>query len=128
MIPVLIDSCTWIKGLAGTEPFLSIVRQLTADERYNLLAHEFVYGELLIGDKGARATFLANTYVKLDYARTVAHREVVELVRARKLYGIGIGWIDAHLLASAMAGGALLYTADNDLHKAAVLLDIAYHP
>lgn len=122
---VIIDTCVWVRWLASKQPHVRAVDYLLEEEL--VLGHEIVYGELLIGDKGARAKPLS-TYVLLNYAKTIAHQEVVELVRARHLYGVGIGWSDAHLLASALASRALLYTTDVDLHKAAVKLSIAYKP
>ncbi|GBF39106.1 hypothetical protein [Leptospira johnsonii] len=41
------------------------------------------------------------------------------------LAGLGIGWIDAHLLASCVLGRAKLYSADLSLAKAAEKLGIA---
>ena len=52
--------------------------------------------------------------------------DVVTFVRDRKLYGRGVGWIDAHLLASALVGGLRLWTTDPALAALAKELDIAY--
>lgn len=46
---------------------------------------------------------------------TMPHAEVVELVRRRRLEGRGVGWIDVHLLASALVEHAALWTADDRL-------------
>src|SRR6266851_8692561 len=62
-------------------------------DREEVLSHELVFGELLIGDRGGRPTLLAS-YEKLLRAPTVSHAEVVELVRSRKLQGRGVGWMD----------------------------------
>jgi hypothetical protein len=51
----------------------------------------------------------------MQQAVTVPHREVVEFARARALHGRGIGWIDVHLLASAIVGRFSLWTADGPL-------------
>jgi predicted nucleic acid-binding protein len=53
------------------------------------------------------------------------HDEVVELVRER-LHERGIGWIDAHLLASALLGDLPLWTADPRLAAVAREIDVAY--
>lgn len=127
MKEVIVDTSVWLRVLAGKQPYLNDLTDLSLSERYRVLGHEIVYGELLIGDKGARAAPLS-TYAKLRFSKTIPHQEVVELVRARRLYGIGIGWNDAHLLASALACGAVLYTADVYLHKAAIKLAVAYRP
>jgi hypothetical protein len=41
----------------------------------------------------------------------VPHRDVVQFVRDRDLHGRGVGWIDVHLLASAIVGRLQLWTA-----------------
>ena len=87
--------------------------------------HDFVYGELLIGDKGGRTELLAN-YEGMDQASVVPHAEVVAFVRDRKLHGRGIGWIDAHLLASPLVGRLKLWTTDPALGSLAQELAIAY--
>ena len=53
-------------------------------------------------------------------------RRLQAFVRARKLHGRGIGWIDAHLLASTLAAGGRLWTADSHLARLAGELGIGY--
>ena len=43
---------------------------------------------------------------------SIPHEEIVTFVRHRRLYGRGVGWIDIHLLASAMVGRFAMWTAD----------------
>ncbi len=59
-------------------------------------------------------------------APVATHAEVVEFVRERRLHGRGIGWIDAHLLASALLGNLALWTADPRLAAVAREIDVAY--
>jgi predicted nucleic acid-binding protein len=87
--------------------------------------HEFVHGELLVGDRGGRQELLSS-YERMEQVPAVPHSEVVAFVRARKFHGRGIGWIDAHLLASALVGGVQLWTADGPLGAIADELGIAY--
>ena len=116
---VLVDTSIWIRFLAGTEPYASELDQLLADDE--VLGHDFVYGELLIGDRGGRAKLLS-AYKRMRQAASVPNPEVIEFVRHRKLNGRGIGWIDAHLLASTIVAHATLWSADRPL--AAVAQDI----
>jgi hypothetical protein len=115
----------WVRALANKEPYRRQLDRLLDAEL--VLRHDLVYGELLIGDAGARARTLA-TY--LDFARvdTVAHSEVVDLVRARSLYGTGVSWIDVHLLAAAMVNRVQLYTADAPLEKHAKAFAVNFVP
>jgi predicted nucleic acid-binding protein len=87
--------------------------------------HAFVYGELLIGDAGGRNQLL-NDYEQMHQAPVVAHDEVVAFVQSRRLYGRGVGWIDAHLLASALVGRLKLWTTDARLAVVAEELGIGY--
>jgi len=120
---VLVDTSVWIRFLANREPFSSgLDRLLTLNQ---VAGHELVYGELLIGDRGGRAKLLAD-YEQLHQARTVPHREVVLFVRDRGLHGRGAGWIDTHLLASALVGRLHLWTADPCLALLAHELGVAY--
>ena len=83
------------------------------------------YGEFLFGDKAGRKVLRAD-YRRMDHAPVVSHSEVVTLVRDRKLFGRGLGWVDAHLLASALVGRLPLWTDDAALAAVARELGIEY--
>jgi len=119
---VLVDTSVWVRFLAGRDPFARDLRTLIESE--DVVAHELVYGELLIGDRRGRARLLAD-YDALIRLPRIAHDEVVTFVRARRLTG-RIGWIDAHLLASCIVAGVRLWTADASLHGIATELRAAY--
>jgi predicted nucleic acid-binding protein len=120
---VLVDTSVWIRFLANRAPYATELDGLLS--RDEVSGHDFVCGELLIGDKGGRRELLAN-YERIEHAPLVAHTEVVAFVRDRKLNGRGIGWIDAHLLASALVGRLRLWTTDSPLATVAKELGIAY--
>jgi predicted nucleic acid-binding protein len=120
---VLVDTSIWIRFLTNQAPYVEeLDRLLALDE---VAGHELVYGELLIGDRGGRRKFLT-TYERIDQARRVPHHDVVEFVRTRNLQGRGVGWIDIHLLASAIVGRFHLWTADSRLSAIATELGVAY--
>ena len=84
-----------------------------------------VYGELLVGDKGRRQ--LLASYQQMHKAPVVLHREVVSFVaRAPAARGRGMGWVDAHLLASALVGRLKLWTTDPQLATLAWALGVAH--
>ena len=120
---VLVDTSVWIRFLANKAPFAAELDRLLTDDA--VAGHEFVYGELLVGDRGGRQKLLSS-YERMDRVPAVPHSDVVAFVRARKIHGRGIGWIDAHLLASALVGGVQLWTADGSLGAIADELGIAY--
>jgi predicted nucleic acid-binding protein len=120
---VLVDTSVWIRFLANRPPFAAQLDSLLS--RDEVCGHEFVYGELLIGDRGGRASLL-DLYEQMHQAPSVAHREVVAFVRERRLYGRGVGWIDMHLLASSLVGRLRVWTADPRFATIARELGIAY--
>jgi len=106
---VLVDTSVWIRAGAGRTPYAAELDRLL--DLNQVVAHELVYGELLMGDRGGRRKLLAD-YERMSYASLVSHDEVVALARERNLHGRGVGWIDVHLLASALIGRFRLWTAD----------------
>jgi hypothetical protein len=54
----------------------------------------------------------------------VEHEEVMSFVDARRLYGRGIGWVDAHLLASTLLTRCVIWTLDKPLRRAAAALNV----
>jgi hypothetical protein len=121
---VLVDTSVWIRSLAGREPYTGeLDRLLGSDE---VAGHELVYGELLVGDRGGRRTVLA-AYELIHQASSVPHREVVAFTRDRDLHGRGVGWIDIHLIASALVGRFQLWTADDSLAAIAKEFGVAYN-
>jgi predicted nucleic acid-binding protein len=120
---VLVDTSVWIRFLANRAPYSERLDGLLS--RDEVSGHPFIYGELLIGDKGGRKHLLAD-YEQMHQAPSVSHADVVEFVRSRRLHGRGIGWIDAHLLAAALVGRLVLWTADPRLAVLAGELGIEY--
>jgi len=120
---VLVDTSAWIRFLANRAPYAAGVDALL--RRGEVSGHEFVYGELLIGDKGGRGTLLT-MYERMHQAITVPHADVVAFVRDRALHGRGVGWIDIHLLASALVGRLKVWTADPRFQEVASELGVSY--
>jgi predicted nucleic acid-binding protein len=120
---VLVDTSVWIRFLANRAPYARELDALLS--RDEVSGHAFVYGELLVGDKGGRRQLLAH-YEQMHQAPAVPHHEVVDFVRDRKLHGRGIGWVDAHLLASALVGRLQLWTTDPRLMALARELAVSY--
>jgi hypothetical protein len=120
---VLVDTSVWIRYLAGRPPYLAELGGLLGLDE--VTGHELVYGELLIGDRGGRRKLLV-AYERMHQAAMIPHRDVVAFVRDRDLDGRGVGWIDVHLLASAIVGRLQLWTADARLLAMADEFGVAY--
>jgi len=106
---VLVDTSVWIRFLAGRRPYANALDDLLG--RGEVSGHDLIYGELLLGDASGRRALLED-FAAMHRAPTVSHTEVVAFVKQRRLRGRGVGWIDAHLLASALVGRLGLWTAD----------------
>jgi hypothetical protein len=120
---VLVDTSVWIRFLRNQAPYVEeVARLLDAGE---VAGHDLIYGELLTGDSGGRTRLLAD-YARMRHVPTIHHGEVVEFVRARRLHGCGVGWIEVHLLASAIVAGVDLWTADHRLSLLAGNLGVAF--
>jgi predicted nucleic acid-binding protein len=115
---ILVDTSVWIEHLRARNDRL---RTLLFDEQ--VLCHPFVVGELACGMLQNREEIL--TMLKaLPEAHLLEHEEVMTFLEARRIYGRGIGWVDAHLLASTLLTGCTLWTFDKPLRRAAAALDV----
>jgi predicted nucleic acid-binding protein len=119
--PVLVDTSVWRKYFSGAEAARSLGALL--DEHGAVLVHPFVIGEMVLGGLSSREEAL---FGLLPNADLVPHQEVLELVRRRRLARRGIGWVDAHLLASALTSSAELWALDTDLEAAAAHLGVRF--
>jgi predicted nucleic acid-binding protein len=122
---VLVDTSVWIRFLANREPHASGLDHLL--QRDEVVGHELIFGELLIGDRGGRPKLLA-AYEQMAQASVIPHPDVVRFVRERRLQGRGVGWIDVHLLASALVDRLRLWTVDPRFAEVADELAVAYDP
>ena len=122
---ILVDTSVWIDFLrrgSGASPLAGVL------EAGDAWTHPFVTGELALGSLGRRRRRILADLRLLPPLPALADAEVHELVEARGLAGSGIGWVDAHLLGSALAGGARLWTLDRRLARVATSLGASGSP
>ena len=62
----------------------------------------------------------------LPMAVAAEHEEVLAFVAHHNLKGKGLGYVDVHLLASAVLSRLSLWTLDGKLQKAADMLHVRY--
>ena len=115
---ILADTTIWIDHFRA--PDAELLKQLAG----RIIAmHPFVAGELALGPlRNRRQTLL--DFALLPPASEARSSEVLLMIENRKLYSRGIGWADAHLAASCLTTGTLLWTRDVRLGKIAELLNI----
>ncbi len=116
---ILVDTSVWVNHLRAGDR--QLVGLLVAGE---VGCHPFVIGELACGNLHNREEIL-RLLSDLPRLRVAEHGEVMRLIEARTLHGKGLGWIDTHLLASALLDGAPVWTLDRSLATAAQSLGIA---
>jgi len=80
-----------------------------------VLGHPFVIGELACGNLHNHNEVLHLLEV-LPGIPVADHTGILHLIDFQRLYGQGLGWIDAHLLASVLLTGCELWTSDRLLH------------
>ena len=118
---ILPDTSVWIDHIRSEIPH---VEELL-DSR-EVLMHPMVIGELACGNLRDRDTMLAK-FRQMPELPTLPHDEVIEFIENNRLMGLGIGFIDAHLLASvAKAEDCQLWTRDRRLRDAANRLNLGY--
>ena len=83
-----------------------------------VLMHPFVLGELACGAFKNRTEALS-WFRELPKATSASDQETLQLIEQRQLWGRGIGWVDAHLLASALLTHCQFWTLDERLAQAA---------
>lgn len=120
---ILVDSSVWIDHLR--RPDTGLMALLDEEE---VLAHPFVIGELAMGSLADRAAVLASIE-RLVTAGVATHHEVLTLVDGHRLFGLGLSYVDAHLLASTLiTPETALWTRDRRLHAAAARMGVAAEP
>ncbi|MFZ4537517.1 type II toxin-antitoxin system VapC family toxin [Propionivibrio sp.] len=117
---ILVDTSIWIDHLRAGDERLA---RLLGDGL--VLAHPFVTGELALGNLRNRDVVLS-ALQDLPQARVATESEVLRFIGEKSLSGIGIGYIDAHLLAATLlTQSSKLWTRDKRLLDACSRLGIS---
>jgi predicted nucleic acid-binding protein len=118
---ILPDTSVWIEHFSRPNP--QLVDLLDKGE---VVLHPFVMGEIALGNLRSRQRlmwFLS----QVDAARQAKLEDVLTLIGQKDLGGSGIGYVDAHLLASCLLmGNCLLWTNDRRLAVVAQKLGVTY--
>jgi hypothetical protein len=118
---ILVDTSVWADHFRRRELVLTV---LLAEDR--VLIHPFVIGELALGDLRPWHDTVA-TLRELPQALVASDDDFLSMVAAERLVATGIGFVDAHLLASArQTPGARFWTRDKRLAKAAEAMSLGW--
>jgi predicted nucleic acid-binding protein len=118
---MLVDTSVWVQHFRRGDPAFSALLN-----RAEVECHPFIIGELACGSLRRRSEILALVQ-SLPQVPVATHDEVLQFIERHRLMGRGIGWIDAHLLASAALARTLLCTRDRRLSDVARALDLSAH-
>lgn len=119
---ILVDRSVWIGHLRSTDE--QLMRLLESGQ---VLTHPSIIGELAVGHLADRTVFL--TWLgSLQASLVASHEETLAVIENNFLFGRGIGYLDAEILASVrLTTGSRLWTKDRRLLEAARDLDaLAY--
>ena len=117
---ILVDTSVWVDHLRATDN--QLVSLLSKGE---VLVHPFVIGEIALGNLHQRAVVLG-ALRNLPRAITAEDDEVLRFIGDEALAGLGVGYVDAHLLAATrLTPAASLWTRDRRLAAIAGKLSLA---
>lgn len=118
---ILVDTSVWVEYLQRGNGDLA--ERLGQGQ---VLGHPCVRGELALGSLQQRTSIL-DALQNLPAATVATDAEVLGFIGTHALHGIGIGYVDAHLLAAAkLMPGTRLWTLDKRLQAAAGQLGLAF--
>jgi predicted nucleic acid-binding protein len=118
---ILVDTSVWVDHLRRGDP-----RLVGLLENAAVLMHPFVLGEIACGSLADRNTVL-ELLQDLPMATVAESDEVLTFVERHRLWGKGIGYVDAHLLAAvALTKDTVLWTRDRRLRSATQALGCAF--
>ncbi|MGH8806493.1 MAG: type II toxin-antitoxin system VapC family toxin [Noviherbaspirillum sp.] len=117
---ILVDTSVWIDHLRQGDAGLTGLL-----DKGQVLAHRFITGELALGSLQNRDMVL-DALQSLPQACVATDEEVMRFIAHHALFAIGIGYIDAHLLAAVrLSPGTLLWTRDKRLLAASARLGLS---
>jgi predicted nucleic acid-binding protein len=120
---ILVDTSVWVDHLRNGDKTLSDL--LNAGK---VLSHPFMIGELALGHLSQRDRILS-ALRDLPQTEVATPQEVLHFIEEQRLFGLGIGYVDVHLLAAVrLTAGASLWTRDRRLDGVAGRLGLAAIP
>ena len=131
---ILADTSIWIDHLRSGTPGSRRLGSKNLGSKNNdvrkllnqgqIVIHPFIIAELALGSLKQRSRTLALLDL-LPQLRVAQLSEVRQMIETRRLYSLGLGLTDAHLIASVfLSPPTLLWTRDKPLRKAAEALGI----
>ena len=118
---VLVDTSVWVSHFR--ESNLKLVKLLNNG---HVACHPFIIGELACGNLKNRSE-IPSLLKALPMAIQAEHEEILEFIDNKQLMGKGLGYIDVHLLASAVLTGIPIWTLDKKLKKVSQEMGLCFN-
>jgi hypothetical protein len=118
---VLVDTSVWVLHLR--EGNIALERLLNDGD---VVCHPFILGELACGNLRNRIEILSLLQA-LPSAIQAEHEDVMQFIENHQLMGKGLGYIDMHLLASALLTEVSIWTIDKGLGAISTKLGIGFN-
>ena len=117
---ILVDTSVWVSHFreGNTE-----LQQLLNEG--DIVCHPFIIGELACGNIQNRSEIFI-LLSSLPMVKESNHHEVLVFIEKKKFMGKGLGYIDVHLLASALLSNVAIWSFDNKLNETAAELGMSY--
>ena len=119
---ILVDTSIWIHHFR--QPNTELSKNLVLGR---VSMHSLIIGELACGNLPDRKNTLLY-FSNLPIVSNSLDREVMHFIEANNLMGKGIGFVDAHLLTSAIINHHKLWSADKRLQAIAIAYGVGYSP
>jgi predicted nucleic acid-binding protein len=117
---VLVDTSVWVEylrsGNVGLENLLN---------EGHVVCHPFIVGELACGNLSNRSEILSLLQA-LPLANHAEHEEVMHFIGNYSLMGKGLGYIDMHLIVSALLTKVPIWTLDKKVKEVSSKLGLEY--
>ncbi|MGH9478028.1 MAG: type II toxin-antitoxin system VapC family toxin [Terriglobales bacterium] len=108
---ILADTSVWVDHFRSPS---AAMRTLLVSRQ--LLTHRMVIAELACGQLPERRSTLALLHL-LPRLEELPDAEVLGTIERKRWWGLGIGWVDAHLAAASLTAGIPLWTLDRRLSR-----------
>jgi predicted nucleic acid-binding protein len=116
---ILADTSVWVDHFRKRDAALS--REL---QRNNISIHPFIVTELVLGNLPDRQNAMSSLD-RLPMVKVAQVHEVRRLIETHSLFQRGIGFVDAHLIASTLiTPHTVLWSRDRRLHDVAGTLGL----
>jgi predicted nucleic acid-binding protein len=116
---ILADTSVWVDHFRKRDA--ALYEQL---QRNNISTHPFIVTELVLGNLPDRQNAIASLD-RLPMVKVAQLHEVRRLIEAHSLFRRGLGFVDAHLIASTLiTPHTLLWSRDRRLHDVAETLGL----